>query len=337
MRGSRVVFPERGRAAVEAFELPALAPGQVLIENEYTVISAGTERANLLAMPNTPGRYPQYPGYCGVGRVVARASDVAAPAEGARVLVYHGGHGSHCVLKAEGLVEVPEAADPLEASFMIIASMSLQGVRKTRPELGESGMVIGQGLLGLFATQLMRLSGLLPVAALDLDPARRSLALELGADMALDPQDPDLEEVCRDRTQGRLFQAIVEVTGASSALPLALRLAARQGRVSLLGCTRVSDTPIDFYQLVHKPGVSIIGAHNYVRPEHESSPFFWTRQDDYRALLNLLAAKRLAVRPMISGVHAPGEAPDLYAKLAQDPCAPLGRVFDWRRAAETLI
>ena len=146
MRGVRVVFPERGRAELEAFELPALAPGQVLIENEYTVISAGTERANLLNMPNTEGAYPQHPGYCGVGRVIARASDIADPMEGARVLVYHGGHQSHCVMKAEGLVTVPEAVDPLEASFMIIASMSLQGLRKTRPELGESGLVIGQGL-----------------------------------------------------------------------------------------------------------------------------------------------------------------------------------------------
>ena len=48
-------------------------------------------------------------------------------------------------------------------------------------------MVMGQGLLGLFATQFLRLSGANPVVAADLGEHRRALALQLGADYAFDP------------------------------------------------------------------------------------------------------------------------------------------------------
>ena len=126
------------------------------------------------------------------------------------------------------------------------------------------------------------------------------------------------------------MNAIIEVTGSARALEQALELAARQGRIALLGCTRVSDKPIDFYQMVHKPGVSIIGAHNFVRPSVDSYPGYWTRQDDYRVLLDLIASGRLKVRPIVSEVVSPAKAGPIYARLAADPQAPLGIVFDWQ-------
>jgi threonine dehydrogenase-like Zn-dependent dehydrogenase len=116
-------------------------------------------------------------------------------------------------------------------------------------------------------------------------------------------------------------------------LEQALELVAWEGRVALLGCTRVSDRPIDFYQKVHKPGVSIIGAHNYVRPQADSYPGYWTRQDDYRVLLDLMASGRLLAGPIISEVVQPEQAGAVYARLAADATAPLGIVFDWRRLA----
>ena len=65
-------------------------------------------------------------------------------------------------------------------------------------ELGESAMVMGQGLLGIFATQFLRLSGANPVIAVDLNPQRRELALKLGADYAFDPSDKDFVEKVKE-------------------------------------------------------------------------------------------------------------------------------------------
>ena len=59
---------------------------------------------------------------------------------------------------------------------MIIASMSIQGMRKAKLELGESAMVMGLGSLGSFAVQLCSLSGAAPVIALDSHAHRLKLA-----------------------------------------------------------------------------------------------------------------------------------------------------------------
>jgi 2-desacetyl-2-hydroxyethyl bacteriochlorophyllide A dehydrogenase len=329
MLGYRVVFPEPHKASLERFDVPALAADEVLIENEFSVISAGTDRANLIGLPNTKGTFPQYPGYSAVGRAVDTGAAVKEVGSGERVIVYFGGHSSHTVKKAAELVVVPKEVRSLDACLVVIAGMALQGVRKMRLELGESAMVIGQGLLGLFAVQFCRLSGGQPVVALDFDRQRLGLSGTLGADHVFAPDQERLSEVCREITHGHGFNAIIEVTGSSSALQQALQLIAPQGRISLLGCTRISKDPIDFYRYVHLPGVSIVGAHTFVRPKYESYPGYWTYNDDHRVVLDLIAAGRLQTAPMISEVVSPAKASHVYGRLAEDPCAPLGIVFDW--------
>jgi threonine dehydrogenase-like Zn-dependent dehydrogenase len=335
-----------GKAALREYEVPRPQAGEVMLENEYTVISAGTERASLLNLPNTAPsqapdfatvrapdpsqKYPHYPGYCGIGKVVALGDGVTGVQLGTRALARFSGHRSHAIQPAATLTLVEdERIDPLEASFTVIAAMGLQGVRKLRLELGESAVVVGLGLLGVFAVQAAVLSGAVPVLATDFDRRRRDLALALGAEQAFAPDEPHLPEKVRALTGGRGADGVVEVTGAAVALRQALALVAREGRVSLLGCTRVSDAAIDFYQQVHLRGVSLIGAHTFVRPQNDSRPGYWTEADDYRALLSLLAAKRLKVRPLISEVLAPSQAPEAYRRLAEDLQPPLGIVFDW--------
>ena len=203
-------------------------------------------------------------------------------------------------------------------------------MRKLEIELGESAMVMGLGLLGIFSVQFLRLSGAYPIIAADLNPARRELALELGADFALDPSAPDFTEKVKEITDGKGVRATVEVTGVAAALKTALECSAREGRISLLGCTRVSDVGIDFYSQVHKPGIKLIGAHNMVRPKTESYPHHWTHQDDCRAILDLIAAGRIKVMPILSRVVSPVDAPEIYRQLCEDPEFPMGTVFDWR-------
>jgi len=330
MTGQYIVFESIGEAVLRPFDVPQPRPGEVLVENEYTVISAGTERANLLNLPNTSGGFPYHPGYCGIGCVIDVGEGVENVAIGERALVYHGGHRSHSLQKAADLTVVSEGRiESLDAAFVAIAAMGLQGVRKLRLELGESAMVIGLGLLGMFATQLARIDGAIPVIVSDFDQKRRDLALSLGADHAFSPDEENLAERIRDLTYGNGPDGIVEVTGVAAALRDALRYVAWQGRISLLGCTRVSDANIDFDQYVHRRGVSLIGAHTFVRPKVDSYPGYWTTRDDYRVLLALIAADRLQVRPIISEIVSPQCAPAIYGRLAEEKHPPLGIVFDW--------
>jgi threonine dehydrogenase-like Zn-dependent dehydrogenase len=207
--------------------------------------------------------------------------------------------------------------------------MGLGGVRKLEIELGESAMVMGLGLLGIFAVQFCRLSGAYPVIAADLNPARRELALKLGADYAFDPSEPDFVEQVKAVTKGTGVRATVEVTGVSAAMKQALECASFMGRISLLGCTRVSDCAVDYYQQVHRPGVKLIGAHNFVRPKVESYPHHWTHQDDCKAILDLIAAGRIQVEPIVSRVVSPEDCTEIYDQLCDDPAFPMGTVFDW--------
>jgi threonine dehydrogenase-like Zn-dependent dehydrogenase len=189
---------------------------------------------------------------------------------------------------------------------------------------------MGLGLLGMFAVQFLARSGANPLIAVDLNPARRELALSLGADYALDPSADDFVEQVKKITKGRGVNACVEVTGVSKAMSQALECASWMGRISLLGCTRVSDCPVDYYQKVHRPGVKLIGAHNFVRPKVESYPHHWTHHDDCRAILDLISAKKIKVKPMISRVVKPETAPQIYKELCENKEFPMGTVFDWR-------
>lgn len=326
-----IVFTAPGCAELQVQQMPCVAADEILTRMEYTVVSCGTERACLLGMQNTTTGFPNSLGYCGVGRVIKVGADVKRIAVGDRVLVYHGIHSNYNVRRENEITKVEDdAIDSLDAAFVIIASMGLGGMRKLELELGESAMVMGLGLLGIFAVQFLRLSGAYPLIAVDLNEDRRRLALQLGADYALDPSAPDFVETVKRITKGEGIRATVEVTGVSAAMKQALECASWMGRISLLGCTRVSDCAVDYYQQVHRPGVKLIGAHNFVRPKVESYPHHWTHHDDCNAILDLIAAGRVQIKPIISRVVKPETCEQIYKELATDPAFPMGTVFDWR-------
>lgn len=132
-------------------------------------------------------------------------------------------------------------------------------------------------------------------------------------------------------TKGKGVRATVEVTGVSSAMKQALECASWMGRISLLGCTRISDCPIDYYQSVHRPGIKLIGAHNFVRPKVESYPRHWTHHDDCRAILDMISTGRIDMRSIISRVVSPETCREIFTQLCEDKNFPLGTIFDWRK------
>lgn len=331
MQSKTIVFTKPETAELLVKELPDVTADKVMVKMEYTVVSGGTERALIMGMPNTPQQFPISSGYCGVGFVTKTGEAVKKVAAGDRVLVYHGIHTEYNIVPESDVTKVENNdIDSLDAAFVIIASMGLGGVRKLEIELGESVMIMGLGLLGMFSVQFCRLSGANPVIVVDLNEDRRKLALKLGADYALDPLDKDFTEKVKVITKGKGVNACVEVTGASAAMKQALECASWLGRISLLGCTRVSDCAIDYYTQVHRPGVKLIGAHNLVRPKVESYPHHWTHHDDCRAILDMIERGRIDVRPIVSRVVRPEEAPEIYSELCNDKNFPMGTVFDWR-------
>lgn len=238
MLNKQIFFTDIHKAELQEYELCELKSNEVMTKMEYTVVSGGTERACILGMNNTLQRFPMSLGYCGVGYVEKVGADVKKVKKGDRVLVYHGCHAKYNIRPEADITKVEnDEVSSLEAAFVIIASMGLGGVRKLEIELGESAMIMGQGLLGIFATQFFRLSGANPVIAADLNASRRELALKLGADYAFDPSDKDFVKNVKEVTNGKGVNGCVEVTGVSPAMKQALECASWMGRISLLGCT----------------------------------------------------------------------------------------------------
>ena len=331
MKRKGVIFTERGIADFLEVDIPEVSGDKVLVKTEYSAISGGTEKANLLGLPNTPSGFPRWLGYSSCGHVVEVGEKVTRFKQGDRVIVYHGNHTNYNVVPEADVFPVPyDDLSSLDCSFVLIAAMGLGGLRKTRIELGESGMVFGMGILGVFALNFMKFSGGLPVIAADLSESRRKLALSNGADFAVNPADDDFVEKVMKITEGKGVNAIVEVTGSSAAMLDALKCSSPRARIALLGCTRVSDCSVDYYSQVHCPGVQLIGAHNFVRPKVDSYPYHWTNADDCRSIMQMMQMGRLDCKNIITEVVRPEDGRKVYDRLINDPDFPTGIAFDWR-------
>lgn len=328
MSGARIAFVAPGRAELEAFAIPKPQPGKVLLQTLCTLVSRGTERACLLGQVAN-AHFPCYLGYSAVAKILD-SGGVDGFQAGDRVAVYHSSHASHLLKDPADLVpiESPNLASE-EAVFAIVAAMGLQGLRKLRTELGESVVVMGLGLLGSFALQCARLSGAVPLLGIDGAESRRRLAIQVGADAVFHHETPDLAAKIIDLTRGGA-QAVLEVTGNPEAIKQGLGFMAPQGRIALVGCSRTPTTDLDFYHLVHRPGISIIGAHNFVRPARDTYPGHWTMRADMAMLLRLFTARRIQVKPYITEIVAPEQAPAVFQALAQDGASPtIGTIFRW--------
>ncbi len=330
MKCREIVFTAPGKAELQEKEWnePELKRDEVFLETECTLISPGTERACLLGLAGG-NSFPKRLGYSAVARV-RNAGQESGFHPGERVAVYHSSHSSLLVKKAEDLVKIEDDSLPSESAvFCIIGSMGLQGMRRARPEFGESMAVLGLGLLGLFAIRCAALSGLVPLIGIDFNEKRRKLAEEFGADATFSPDDPELAATIKRLTNGSGVDIAVEVTGNPDALNTALDFTAPYGRVTLTGCSRTPTREIDFYSKVHKPGISIIGAHNMARPHHDARPGCWTMREDMALLLRLFSAGRIRPERLIRDRLRPEEAPRFFERLANGDPEILGAVFDW--------
>ncbi len=335
MKTKAIVFVAPGKAELLEHELDEkLAPERVLLKTEVTLISPGTEFANLSGVTNRKegSGFPHILGYSAVARVLEVGSAVTSLKPGDRCLCYHSKHCSCQNMPETNLVKIEDDELPSElAVFCVVGCMGFQGVRRCRPEFGESLMVMGLGLLGQFAVQTARLSGCLPVIALDFNEERRKIASKLGADAAFSPDDPELKEKILAITGGRGCDSVVEITGNPHAVVQGLELTARFGRIALVGCNRTPTEKIDFYNLVHRPGITVLGAHNMARPLHDRRPGVWTMKEDMGLLLRYMSLGRLDSRPLLTKIADPAEAPGIYDKLYKRDPGLLGVVFDWKK------
>ena len=331
MKCKQIVFTKPFVTEYLDMEVPEVKDNEVMVETMFTTVSCGTERANLMDMPNVPGNFPKSSGYNACGIIIKKGKDVKSVEIGDRVVAYWTCHQKYNVVPEKQVVKIEDDTIGFQTGAMsFIASFPMAAIRKTRLEMGESAMVMGLGILGMIAVKLLRVAGAAPIVAVDPNPKRREIALKNGADYAFDPFSKSFAEEVKKVTNGGVNVAI-EVTGVGAGMDEALDCMARFGRMALLGCTRKYDFSIDYYQKVHRPGITIIGAHTCARPEEESHPGWFTHNDDIKAVLKLCSMGRLEMENLVEEVHEPKECVEVYDRLMNDKDFPIVVQFDWRK------
>lgn len=334
MKTKQIVFTGVNKAEFIDAEYAVPQATEVIVRIEYSAISNGTEKANIQGMRNgtnvkegETAEFPRYCGYSAAGVVVDKGCDVTDINIGDRVVVFWGYHKKFITIDQENVMKIPEGVSMEEAAMAHIATFPLAAIRKTRLEIGESAMVMGLGILGIFAINQLKACGAMPIIAVDPVEERREFALKMGADFALDPTADNFCDIVKEITFGGV-NVVIEVTGLGVGMVQALDCMKKFGRISLLGCTRNSDFNVDYYSKVHAPGITIVGAHTAARP-NESFPGYWSQRDELKTILELIKGKRLNFKDMICEIHTPDEAPDVYTRLVNDKTFPIGVLFDW--------
>lgn len=312
---------EAGRVVLEQAENEAPGPGQITVRLSMSAVSPGTERAVLLRLENTGTMQTGGLGYAAVGTVEALGPDVDAErfAPGTRVACFTLPHREAGNVSAGFSIPVPEGVDDRHAALTAIGQIALQAVRKARIELGEPVAVFGLGPIGLTALSYARLAGANPVIGIDRAPNRLEIARRMGADVVADTSKDGWRERLAVASGGEGPSVVIESTGFPEPVSLSFAVAARFGRVVLLGSTR-AQASFDPYQEIHRPGLTVIGAHVMSVPKVESHAGYWTWQDDASAYLRFVASGRLDLGPMMEEPVPYREMERVYARLVEwDP------------------
>ena len=96
-------------------------------------------------------------------------------------------------------------------------------------------LVTGAGPIGLMAITIARACGAAMVFATEINPHRRELAKQMGADVALDPTQSDVVEQLREATGGAGVDVLLEMSGNPAAIHQGFQMLRQGGRASLLG------------------------------------------------------------------------------------------------------
>jgi L-iditol 2-dehydrogenase len=147
----------------------------------------------------------------------------------------HGAFAEFVAIPKHLLLALPAGLSFEEAAFGEPVGVALHAVNLVKPAQGDTGVVVGAGLIGLLVIQALKRAGCSRVLAVDLDPKRLELALELGADHCVKASDPDALQQARAWAGEDGADIAMEVVGISPTIQLAVRSVRKGGKVGAVG------------------------------------------------------------------------------------------------------
>lgn len=189
-----------------------------------------------------------------------------AQSEGTNTL--SGGFATHILLRpGTAIYQIPETLTDEEAVPINCALATvLNGLETIETHHGETAVIHGAGMLGIYAASYLRQKGYSRVAIVDLNAARLEIAKRFGATHTFNPDTTPtaaINATLKELTGGKGVDLAVEVSGARAALPNLIEWLAIGGRCLTLGYVYPhANMWIDAHQLVTKC-VTLRGVHNY--------------------------------------------------------------------------
>ena len=349
---------------------PAAGRGQVLVQNHFSVVSPGTEKiamdfakksllgkarsrpdlvAQVLRKVKQEGPLPTYRtvvnrldspqplGYSCAGVVMGVGEGVTDFVVGDRVACAGAGYANHAewVAVPENLVaRVPDGLDLDRAAFATLGAIALQGIRIAGPSLGEIAVVVGLGLIGQLAVQLLVSNGC-RVLGIDIDERRIKQALEQGAEWGARPDS--LPQGWKDNATGGYgadFALVTASSNDSAPIQLSADLCRPKGRVVVVGAMPLELDRRTFYEKELELRLSMsYGPGRYDRNYEELGldyplPYVrWTENRNLQAILALAQREAIHLEQIDAEIVDFGEAETAYAQLAKGERRSLAVIF----------
>lgn len=344
-----------GATILEEVPVPQVKSGSVLIKTTKTLVSLGTERmlvefgkANLIdkarQQPDkvkqvldkikTDGLQPTLEavfnklgqplplGYCNVGKVVAVGKGVTEFSVGDRV-ASNGNHAEYVLVPKNLVAKIPDNVTDSEAAFTVIGSIGLEGVRLINPQLGETVVVIGLGLIGLVAVQLLKANGC-RVIGVEYDEQKVEMARTFGIEAINPGKGADPIKYVEQKTQGIGADAVL-ITASSKSNDIiheACEMSRKRGRIVLVGVIGLDMRRDDFYKKELSFQVSCSYGPGRYDEDYEQKgidyplPYIrWTEKRNFEAILHTISTGALNVKALISEEHELADYDKVYGDM----------------------
>ncbi len=344
---------------VQEVPAPAPGPGEVLVRTAHSLISTGTEGSGVkgaAAKSGTPiERVMRNPalvrkaikkaisdgvgatakavqggggdlrplGYSAAGVVTAVGAGVEGFEPGDVVACAGGGyavHAEYITVPVNLCIPVPEGLDTVEAAFVTLGAISMQGVRRAEVGLGDRVGVVGLGLLGQIGCQILTSAGC-RVIGFDLAADRVSLARELGAHDGVVSSDVDPVDAAMRFSEGVGLDAVLIYAGTKSSAVVnqAFEMCRERGKVVIVGDVGMELERKTFYHREQDLLISrSYGPGRYDTSYEEDGLDYpiayvrWTEKRNMDEFLRLAADGRIKLAPLVDKVFGIDEAETAY-------------------------
>ncbi|MCT7557132.1 bi-domain-containing oxidoreductase [Aliarcobacter butzleri] len=263
-------------------------------------------------------------GYSLAGRVVEVGSELSGLNIGDRVACGGAGYANHAEINyvpKNLMVKIPDGVDDIDASFVTVGAIALQGVRQTAPLLGEKVAVMGLGLLGQLTVQLLKANGCKVIGS-DIDPDKMALAKKLGCDEVC--HAGELISKSNEFTNGYGVDAVIIAASTSSNQPItdAAEISRMRGRVVLVGMVGMDVPRNTYYKKELEIKLSMAYGPGRYDPEYEEKGIDYpydlvrfTEQRNFEAFLGLIQEGKITPKELITHSYEFDDAMSAYDLL----------------------